>query len=112
MLAALGMLAGFAVSAHAEAKLPITGAYGNAEGCRFHKDGTLESDDMLLLTADSWQTVATGCTFLQVLTDANGNHLATGICGHEGDESLGAGMTVIAKASAGKSLRLYDEQVS
>ncbi|MDQ6433405.1 hypothetical protein RB623_04995 [Mesorhizobium sp. LHD-90] len=105
---ALMMLA--ACAANAAETLPIAGAYGNADGCKFHKDGTIDGDELLLLTADSVQSYGTGCDILQALPGKDGAFLISGICGFEGEETIAPRMMVITRvAEDSAALVIHDE---
>jgi hypothetical protein len=108
---ALAMVfAAVALPAVAADTLPIAGAYGNAEGCKFHKDGTLDNDTLLLLTPDWVQSYGTGCDILQALPGKDGAFLISGICGFEGEETLAARMMVITRVPEDPAaLRIRDE---
>ncbi|MFI0843345.1 hypothetical protein [Mesorhizobium sp. IMUNJ 23232] len=100
-----------ALPAIAADTLPITGAYGNAEGCKFHKDGTIDNDTLLLLTTDWVQSYGTGCDILQALPGKDGAFLISGICGFEGEETIAPRMMVITKVPDDPAaLRIRDEE--
>ena len=44
--------------------LDIAGPYGNADGCKYAKDGHMSSDDMLLLKPDGFESYGTACEFV------------------------------------------------
>ncbi|MEQ1950328.1 hypothetical protein [Mesorhizobium sp. CN2-181] len=90
-------LAAVALPAVAADTLPITGAYGNAEGCKLHRGDTIDNDTLLLLTPDWVQSYGTGCDILQALPGKDGAFLISGICGFEGEDTLAPGMMVITK---------------
>lgn len=67
--------------------LKLDGVWGNATGCKYARDSLYENDDMMMLKPGSVQTYVTLCEWLQVLTASGGTQVATGLCGHEGDEA-------------------------
>ena len=99
-----------AVPAAAADTLPITGAYGNADGCKFHKYGSVDGDALLLLTPTSVQSYGTGCDILQALPGKDGAFLITGICRFEGEDTIAPGMMIISPVPGDdKTLRIHDE---
>lgn len=66
--------------------LQLEGTWGNPTGCKYAKDGNYENDDMMVLKPQGIETYVTGCEWLQVLTASGGAQVATGICGHEGED--------------------------
>lgn len=72
----------------------LAGNYGNAAGCAFAQGGTRDNEDMLLLTAEKFETYAMLCEFVQVLK-GSGASVATALCGHEGEDLLTARLFVI-----------------
>ena len=91
--------------------LPISGPYGDAEGCRLHKGEIGEGDSLLLLTPDSLRSYATYCDILQVLPAKGGSFLVTGICSFEGEDGLGAVMAaVISKSPEDPSTLVIHDQ--
>lgn len=109
-VALLGALAALASPAIAADTLPITGVYGNAEGCKLHKDGTVDNDTLLLLKPDWVQSYGTGCDILQVLPGKDGAFLITGICHFEGEDTIAPGAMVITPVPDDKAaLRIHGE---
>lgn len=103
------LCAGASLAAAAD-RLPISGAYGNAEGCRLAKTGEAENDTLLLLKPDWIQSYGTGCDILQALPGKEGAYLIYGICGFEGEDGLGARMMVISKVPEdAAALRIHDQ---
>lgn len=72
----------------------LTGVWGNTSGCAFAQGGTRDNEDMLLLTAEKFETYAMLCEFVQVLK-GSGASVATALCGHEGEDLLTARLFVI-----------------
>lgn len=72
----------------------LTGVWGNAPGCAFAQGGTRDNEDMLLLTAEKFETYAMLCEFVQVLK-GSGASVATALCGQEGEDSLTARLVII-----------------
>ena len=69
--------------------LDISGTWGNAEGCKFAKDGTSENDQFLVLKPDALQSYGSACDFVQVLTAKDGTKVVTGLCESEGEDGVG-----------------------
>lgn len=95
------LLALFAVVIAAPASaqsLDISGAYGNAEGCKFARTGSRDSEEIVLLKPDGVENYATGCEFVEVLTARDGSKVVTGICGYEGEGGLGTQSFVVSKS--------------
>jgi hypothetical protein len=84
LVAAGGIFA--AVGAAQAQTLSLEGVWGNANGCKYVKDGLYENDDMLVLKPEGVESYVIGCEWLQVLTARNGTQVVTGICGHEGED--------------------------
>ncbi|MDZ7603906.1 MAG: hypothetical protein U1A06_21300 [Hoeflea sp.] len=66
-------------------RLPIDGAYGNAEGCEFHRTGRIVSDMQLLLTPDEVSSFASACDGLTLAGDKDGVLEVDGLCREEGE---------------------------
>jgi hypothetical protein len=95
------MLIALSLSAAAPAasqSLDIAGPYGNADGCKYAKEGHMESDDVLLLKPDGFETYGTGCEFVEVLAAKDGSKVVTGLCQNEGEEGFGTQNFVIRKS--------------
>lgn len=89
--------------------LPIEGAYGNAEGCKLHKEGVVDNDTLLLLKSDWVQSYGTGCEIVQALPGKGGAFLVSGICGFEGEDTVAPRMMVITPLpDNAKALRIHD----
>jgi hypothetical protein len=87
LVAALSGVLLLATQSAADAQtLSLDGTWGNPNGCKYAKDGLYENDDMLVLKPDGVEGYVIGCEWLQVLTAKNGTQVATGICGHEGED--------------------------
>ncbi|WP_353645405.1 hypothetical protein [Mesorhizobium sp. WSM2239] len=50
------------------------------------RDSNYNNDEMLVLKADSVEGYETGCEWLQVSSAKDGTQVATGLCGHEGED--------------------------
>ena len=87
-----------APSISAAQTLDIAGTYGNADGCKYAKDGILEDDELLVLKPGELQSYGTGCEFVEVLTGKDGSKVVTGLCGYEGEDGLGTQSFVVAKS--------------
>ena len=73
------------VAAPAQAQgLALDGVWGNEAGCEL--DGDYAADEKRVLTADAIDSYGMGCEWLQALAAADGAQIATGLCGHEGEE--------------------------
>ncbi|EJT04621.1 hypothetical protein [Rhizobium sp. CCGE 510] len=84
--------AAMATSAAADA-LPITGSYGNKDGCAYARSGeSTGSDDFFLLTPEAITTAASSCEFKKVLKTEGKSFTATVSCQEEGEEN-GTGYT-------------------
>lgn len=64
----------------------LDGVWGNPAGCRFAKDQGHGDDSRLVLTADRVETYATYCEWVEVGAASDGTQVATGLCGHEGED--------------------------
>jgi hypothetical protein len=78
--------------------LDITAPYGNADGCKYAKEGHMSSDDTLLLKPGGFETYGTGCEFVEVLTAKDGSKVVTGLCQFEGEDGFGTENFVIRKS--------------
>lgn len=68
----------------------LTGVWGNAPGCAYHKGGSRDDDDSLfVLRPDGLETYVMECEFLSVLRGV-GASVVTALCGHEGEDMLTA----------------------
>ena len=75
------LLGGMAVAA----ELPITGSYGNIEGCAYALRGESSgSDDFFLLTKDAVTTAVAHCRFLDVRPRSDKGFDVTAQCEEEG----------------------------
>jgi hypothetical protein len=89
--------------------LDIAGTYGNADGCKYAKDGILEGDELLMLKPDRLQSYGSDCEFVQVLTAKDGTKVATGLCASEGEEGVGVHSFAIRKSTTDpQALAVYD----
>ena len=66
-------------------RLPIDGAYGNAEGCEFHRTGRIVSDMQLLLTPTEVSSFASSCDGLNLAGEEDGILAVDGLCHEEGE---------------------------
>jgi hypothetical protein len=106
----LTVIALAAVPAFAQS-LDITGTWGNAEGCKFVKDGTSENDQFLVLKPDALQSYGSACDFVQVLTAKDGTKVVTGLCESEGEDGVGVYMFAIRKGQKDPAaLAIYDNE--
>ena len=93
--------------------LDITGPYGNPDGCKFVKEGSVEGDQLLVLKPDGLQSYGTACQFVQVLPAKDGAKVVTGLCEFEGEDSVGVQMFAIRKsAKAADTFAIYDAEGS
>lgn len=83
----VSLLPAYACGASAEALAGLSGAYGNANGCKYEATGAYVDDDMVILKPDEYQTYVTLCEFLDVRAARDGSQVVTALCGHEGDEA-------------------------
>lgn len=89
--------------------LPFTGAYGNAAGCHLYVTGEALSDDIFLLTPDSFFTYATGCDFDALVgKDATGFDVSA-ICASEGEtDTLPETIRILDDGPAGYAVKFSD----
>lgn len=79
-------LAALSTAAFADT-LPITGSYGNKDGCAYAKSGeSTGSDNFFLLTSEAITTAASYCEIKKVLKTEGKNFTATVSCQAEGEE--------------------------
>jgi hypothetical protein len=81
---AASIVAGVTGPAQAQT-LALEGVWGNEAGCKFARDGDY-NDEMLVLKPQGVERYVIGCDWLQVLTAIDGSQVATGLCGHEGED--------------------------
>lgn len=86
---AIGVVLVLSVGATAGDSLPIAGVWGNADGCRYHRDGSIDGDGLKLVTSTEITAYGGGCEILQVLTASDGTHVVTGSCTYEGEDVRG-----------------------
>ena len=86
---AFGLVLLPSVGAAAAESLPIAGAWGNADGCRYHRDGSIDGDGLKLVTPKEITAYGGGCEIVQVLTASDGTHVVTGSCSYEGEDVRG-----------------------
>jgi hypothetical protein len=114
----LFVLIGWSFVAHAPSlvaaqSLDIAGPYGNADGCKFAKDGILDDDELLLLKPDGLESYATACEFVQVLPAKDGTKVVTGLCHSEGEEGVGVHSFAIRKSQKDReAFAVYDSDGS
>ena len=108
----LPILSSLAIPALAQT-LDIAGPYGNPDGCKFVKEGSVEGDQLLVLKPDGVQSYGTACQFVQVLPAKDGTKVVTGLCEAEGEEGVGVHMFAIRKSLNGPgALAIYDSEGS
>jgi len=66
-------------------RLPIDGAYGNAEGCEFFRTGRTVSDAQLLLTPTEVSSFASSCDGLTLIANEDRRLEVDGLCHEEGE---------------------------
>lgn len=96
-----------AATAGSAAELTLATAYGNQPGCAYLQSGMLDSDEMVYLTRRELGKYASGCEFVAVHADSQGNQLAQGICHHEGEEMLSAESHIITSPDPAGAIRIY-----
>ena len=96
-----------AVTASSAAELTLTTAYGNQQGCAYLQSGMLDGDEMVYLTRRELGKYASGCEFVAVHSDSNGNQRAAGICHYEGEDVLGAEDFVITPPNEAGLVRIF-----
>jgi hypothetical protein len=73
----------------------LSGVWGNAAGCAYHRGGSRDADDSLfVLRPDGLETYVMLCDFLSVQR-GQGASVATALCGHEGEDLLTAELVII-----------------
>jgi len=85
------------------------GSYGNEAGCRFAADGSYDDDTLLRLSADRYDTFATGCEFLQGLRASDGSKVLTMLCSHEGETLQSIEFMRIVKHGEEDAYDLYSQ---
>jgi hypothetical protein len=98
LIALLGLSLALGLSPAVAQTLDIAGPYGNADGCKYARDGILEDDELLLLKPDGLQSYGSDCEFVQVLTAKDGTKVVTGLCASEGEEGVGVHSFAIRKS--------------
>lgn len=78
-------LASLSPTAGAES-LRLEGVWGNPAGCRFLNNQNDNDDSRLVVTADRVETYAIYCEWVEVGAATDGTQVATGLCGHEGED--------------------------
>jgi hypothetical protein len=68
--------------------LPFKGAFGNADGCHLYATGQFLSDDVFLLTPDTFASYGTGCDFEALVSAANSVFTVQATCSAEGEVGL------------------------
>jgi hypothetical protein len=110
VLAGLPLLVAATASAQS---LDLAGPYGNADGCKYAKDGQMSSDDVFLLKSDGFETYGTACEFVEELAARDGSKVVTGLCQFEGEEGFGALSFVVRKSAKDPSaLTVYNSDGS
>jgi hypothetical protein len=90
----------------ADAVLPIGGAFGNEAGCALFETGDAIDDTVVVLTPDTFQTHAMGCSFETLVSGKPGDYEIAATCANEGEDgstkhkvavrgSMSAGYTVV-----------------
>jgi hypothetical protein len=69
-----------ATPALAQSVLPIDGIFGNATGCTYFATGQVTGDDLLLLTPDTFASVAIGCDFVALTETTGQSFIVAAIC--------------------------------
>jgi hypothetical protein len=112
VLIALSLSAG-APSPAAAQLLDIAGPYGNADGCKYVRDGQMSGDDVFLLRPDGFETYGTACEFVQVLAAKDGTKVVTGLCQNEGEDGFGTHSFIVRKSQKDVSaLTIYNSDGS
>lgn len=90
--------------------LPITGSYGNRDGCAYANSGeAISSDDFFLLTPEAVTTAASQCTFGKVLKEETGAFTVAMSCEAEGDEGKADFTAEIVPGPKGYTVSFVDE---
>lgn len=77
-----------AMSAIAARVLPFDGAFGNRDGCHLFATGEFLSDDVFLITPDTFASYGTGCDFETLVSTENSVFTVKATCSSEGEEGL------------------------
>jgi hypothetical protein len=80
--------------------LDLDGSYGNADGCKYARDGQMSSDDVFLLKSEGFESYGTSCEFVEVLAARDGSKVVTGLCQFEGEDGFGALSFVVRKSAS------------
>ena len=95
-----------ATPALAAGVLPFEGIYGNADGCHFFATGDFASDDVFLITPDTFSSYGTGCDFESLVTAADSVFTVKATCSSEGEDGLASNIvTIIGHGTAGYSIQ-------
>jgi hypothetical protein len=86
--------------------LPFEGAFGNVDGCHLYMTGDFRSDDVFLLTPDTFTSYGTACDFEELLSSNSVMLTIDAICSSEGEEGSGAErVTIINHGEEGYGIR-------
>src|SRR5688572_29691877 len=97
----------FAGPAFANAVLPLQGIFGNPSGCAFFLTGERSSDDVVVLTPDTFTTFGSGCYFEQLIEGGENGFTIAASCTAEGEErSTDETVVVIDQGEAGVLVEL------
>ncbi len=77
-----------ATPALAAGVLPLGGPFGNVDGCHLFATGQFVSDDVFLLTPDTFQSYGTGCDFETLVSSADSVFTVHATCSSEGEAGL------------------------
>ena len=86
--------------------LPFDGAFGNVDGCHLYMTGDFRSDDVFLLTPDTFTSYGTGCDFEELLSSNEVVFSIKAACSSEGEAGTESDLvTVINHGAEGYGIR-------
>lgn len=84
-LAVVAVISGLGLAAARADTLWITGAYGNAEGCKAVAKIGSRSENLIILRSNSVERYEAQCEILNVASSSGGSAVLDVICGGEGE---------------------------
>jgi hypothetical protein len=84
-----------ATPAIAAGVLPFEGAFGNVDGCKLYATGQFLSDDVFLLTQDTFASYGTGCDFESLVSTDAAVFTVRATCSSEGEDGVTDGQVRI-----------------
>ena len=74
--------------------LPFEGVFGNVDGCHLYMTGDFPSDDVFLLTPDTFTSYGTGCDFESLAATIGSVFSVNATCSSEGEAGKRTGRNV------------------